>query len=63
MNTEKLVVLDFMVQDVEIHIYNIDPDLEVDEDLIKKLGHDPDCCQWAFGTSIEVIKHKGTIIE
>lgn len=63
MKTEKLVVLDFMVQDLEIHIYNIDPDLEVDEDLIKKLGHDPDACQGAFGTKAEVVKHKGTIIE
>lgn len=63
MKSEKLVILDFMVQDLEIHIYNIDPDLEVDEDLIKKLGYDPDYCQWAFGTKAEIVKHKGTIIK
>lgn len=29
MKTEKFVVVDFTVQDVTIHIYNIDPDIEV----------------------------------
>lgn len=63
MKTEKLVILDFMVQSVGIHIYDISPDLEVDEQLIKKLGHDPNASQWAFGTKVEVVRHKGTIIK
>lgn len=29
MKTEKFVVVDFTAQDVTIHIYNIDPDIEV----------------------------------
>lgn len=63
MKTEKLVVLDFMVQDVTIHIYQIGPDIEVDEGFIRRLGYDPNYCQWAFGTEAEVVKHKGIILK
>lgn len=55
---EKLIVLDFMVQDITIHIFNITPDTEVDEDFIMRLGFDPTYCQWAFGTNIKIIEHK-----
>lgn len=54
---EKLVILDFIVQDLTIHIYPIKSDTEVDEDYIKKLGFDPNYCQWFFGTKAEVIEH------
>lgn len=55
---EKLVILDFIVQNVTIHIYNINPDVEVDEDYIKKLGFNPNYCSWHFGNKAEVINHK-----
>lgn len=52
-----------MVQDVTIHIYQIGPDIEVDEGFIRRLGYDPNYCQWAFGTEAEVVKHKGIILK
>lgn len=61
MTTEKLVILDFLIQDVTIHIYEIDSDIRVDENFITKLGYNPDFCQWYFGTKAEVIKHKEVI--
>lgn len=54
---EKLIILCFEVQDVEIHIYTIDQDDNVDEEYIRKLGFNPDYCQWSFGTSLKIITH------
>lgn len=54
---EKLIVVDFLIQDVSVHIYPIDEDMDVDESVIKKLGHDPDNCQWFFGLDVDIIKH------
>lgn len=51
---EKLVVIDFVVQDLEIYIFTIDEDTNVDEDYIKDLGFDPDNCSWFFGTNVKV---------
>ena len=42
---EKLIVVDSLVQDVSIHIYPIDEDIDIDESVIEKLGHDPNTCQ------------------
>lgn len=55
---EKLVILEFLVQDVAIHIYDIKPEADVDEDYIRKLGFNPDYCSWYFGCNAEVINHK-----
>lgn len=60
---EKLVVIDFLCQSVEVHIYNIASDIEVDEEFIESLGHDINHCQWAFGTKIDIVKHKGKILK
>lgn len=54
---EQLVIVDTLIQDVTIHIYPIDEDTEVDEDFIKKLGHDPDYCQWFFGIDVDIKHH------
>ena len=54
---EKLIVVDPLVQGVSIHIYPIDEDMDIDESVIKKLGHDPNTCQWFFGLDVNIIKH------
>lgn len=51
---EKLVVIDFLTQDLDIYIFTIDADDNVDEDYIKKLGFDPNNCRWFFGTDVRV---------
>lgn len=58
---EKLVVMDFMCQEIQVHIYNIPEDIPVDEDFIEGLGHDTSYCQWGFGTKVEVVYHKDEI--
>lgn len=60
---EKLVVIDFLCQGVEVHIYDISSDIEVDEEFIEKLGHDTSYCQWAFGTKVDIVKHKVKILK
>lgn len=62
-NMEKLVVIDFLCQEVEIHIYNISSDIEIDEEFIEKLVHDTNHCQWAFGTKVDIVKHKRKILK
>lgn len=59
--TEKLVILEYGVQDLSIHIYNTDTDTNVDEDFISTLGYEPDRCTWAFGTEVYVVEHKERI--
>ena len=60
---EKLVVIGFLCQGVEVHIYDISSDIEVDEEFIEKLGHDTSYCQWAFGTKVDIVKHKVKILK
>ena len=60
---EKLVVIDFLCQEVEVHIYDIASNIEIDEEFIEKLGHDTSYCQWAFGTKVNIVKHKGKILK
>lgn len=60
---EKLVVINFLCQEVEVHIYDISSDIEVDKEFIEKLGHDTRYCLWAFGTKVNIVKHKGKILK
>lgn len=60
MNTNTLAVLDYEKE--VVHLYNIAPGLEVDDDYISRLGFDPECCSWMFGTFVDVVKHKGTLL-
>lgn len=57
-NLEKLVIVENLGQDINIHVYSIDPDADIDEDYISKLGHDTSCCIWSFGTSYNITIHK-----
>ena len=52
----ELVILNY--DTLEVHFYKIDNDIEVTEDFIKSLGHNPDECSWMFGEFINIIKHK-----
>lgn len=59
-NKIQLVVLDYSLQEVEVHIYRIDLDTEVDESYIKDLGHDVNFCTWSFGYEVKIISHLNT---
>lgn len=61
MSTETLVILDYISQDV--HIYNVDPDVEVDEDLIDRLGFNINDCNWMVSEYVDIVKHKGKIVK
>lgn len=58
---EKLVILDHYAQNIKIHIYNVDSNLDLGCDYIEALGFDPDQCLWFFGTSVDILKHKGVL--
>lgn len=53
---EELVILNFNTS--EVHFYKIEYDIDVNEEYIKKLGHNPDECSWMCGEFINIIKHK-----
>ena len=57
---EELAILDYNT--LEVHFYKVDPNVNIDEDYIKKLGHNPDGCSWMFGEYIGVVKHKGILM-
>lgn len=56
---EELVLLNYST--LEVHFYKVDPNVNIDEDYIRKLGHNPDECSWMFAENIEVFKHKGIL--
>lgn len=58
---EKIVILDHRAQNLKIHIYNVDSDADIGYGYIKALGFDPNQCVWFFGTSVDIIKHKGIL--
>lgn len=57
---EQLVIVDISVP-VEVHIYNVDEDANINEEYIESLGFNTDYCQWAFGENIKVEFHKDTL--
>lgn len=56
---EELVILNYNTS--EIHFYKVDADVNIDEDYIRDLGHNPDECSWMFGEYISIVKHKGIL--
>lgn len=57
---EELVILDSSTG--EIHIYNIDSNLEIDESYIKDvLGIDTNYCTWMFCENAKTIIHKNIL--
>ena len=53
---DELIILNY--DTLEVHFYKIDRNIEVTEDFIESLGHNPDECSWMFGEFINIIKHK-----
>lgn len=53
---DELVILNYGT--LEVHFYKINNDIEVTEDFINSLGHNPDECSWMTGEFINIIKHK-----
>lgn len=57
---EQLVILEYATQTV--HVYNIDPGVNIDEEYISNLGFDTSNCEWMFGPeNMEIIKHEELI--
>ena len=56
---DDLVILNYNTS--EVHFYRVDPNVNIDEDYIRKLGHNPDECSWMQGEYIDIIRHKGII--
>lgn len=56
---EDLVIMDYNTS--EIHLYRVNSDVNIDEDYIIKLGHNPNECSWMFSGFINIIKHKNEI--
>ena len=52
----ELAILDYST--LEVHIYKINHETNLNEDYIRSLGHNPVECSWMFGENINVIKHK-----
>lgn len=56
---EKLVILEYSTQTV--HVYNVDPDANIDEGYISDLGFNTSECAWMFGEDIEIVRHGGLL--
>lgn len=54
---EQLVILDSWTS--EVHIYSIaNSETDIDEEYMKKLGHNTNNCQWMFCEDCNIIHHK-----
>ncbi len=56
---EKLAIIDF--RDNSIHLYNIDSDVDIDDDYLNILGFDPNMVQTMFANKIDIVKHVGIL--
>lgn len=56
---EKLIIMDYSVG--EVHIYDVLPDTNIDEDFIRDLGFNINTCSWMFSNTIEIVYHKEAI--
>ena len=54
--TEQVIILDF--HSSSVHIYNLDEDIELDEEYLNELGFDADSVILMYGFEIPVVKHK-----
>ena len=53
---KKLIILDYTAPIV--HIYDVDTEVNIDDEYIEKLGINTNCACWMFGNDIEMIYHK-----
>lgn len=56
---EKLAIIDF--RDNSIHLYNIDSNVDIDDNYLNILGFDPNMVQTMFGSKIDIVKHTGIL--
>ena len=56
---EKLVVMNYNT--LEVHVYNVGSEANIDEGYIESLGHHASECSWMFGEEIGIIHHKGIL--
>jgi len=56
---EKLAIIDF--RDNSIHLYNIDSNVDMDDDYLNILGFDPNMVQTMFCSEIDIVKHAGIL--
>lgn len=56
---EQLAIIDFV--DNSIHLYNIDSDVDVDDEYLNILGFDPNIVQTMFANKIDIVKHVGIL--
>lgn len=54
---KQLIVID-IAYPVEVHIYNVSKDIDINEKYIESLGFDVDYCQWAYGDNVSIMFHK-----
>ena len=52
---EKLIILDYC--NAEVHVYDTEKDVFIDEDYIESLGFDYNDCQWMWG-DLSIMFHK-----
>ncbi len=52
---KKLIVLDYCIATVDI--YDINDNINVDEEFIKSLGFNTNICEWMCGDNIEINYH------
>lgn len=57
---EDLVILDYASG--AVHFYKIDPEVNINNDYISKLGFNIDECYYMFGENIDVVKHMGILL-
>lgn len=55
--TNILAVMDYSSS--QIHLYKFDKDVQMDDEVVAKLGYNLDECYWMYSKAIEVIKHVG----
>lgn len=56
---EQLAIIDF--RDKSIHLYNIDSDVDIDDEYLNILGFDPNMVQTIFANKIDIVKHVGIL--
>ena len=57
---ENLIILDY--SNASVHLYNVGPEANIDEEYISSLGFHTSNCAWMFGQGIKVTRHKGTLL-
>ena len=53
--------MDYGTNPGEVHIYDVAPDADINEDYIEKLGFSLNTCSWMFSPRLDIIHHKGVL--